>query len=173
MNVSSVNSNAEPFILRAPRAGDYGWVVQKHGELYFKEYNWNEEFEGLVAGIIADFIKNFDQERERCWIAEKDGKNVGAVFLVKQTEKVAKLRLLIVDPETRGLGIGQKLVHQCTEFARQKGYKKITLWTNSVLSAARRIYEKEGYKLIKEESHHSFGHDLISQTWELDLNWKM
>lgn len=157
------------YILRQPRAGDYGWVVQMHGELYAREYDWNEEFEGLCAGIVADFIKNFDAQKERCWIAEIDGERVGSVFLVKQSETVAKLRLLLVDPKARGLGLGKRLVDECTRFAKQAGYKKITLWTNSVLIAARNIYIQAGYKLVKEEPHHSFGHDLISQTWELEL----
>lgn len=157
------------FILRNPNAGDFGWVVQKNGEVYAEEYNWDEEYEGLVAGIVADFIKNFDAKRERCWIAEKDGANIGAVFLVKKDETTANLRLLIVDPKARGLGIGKRLVEECTRFAKKAGYKKITLWTNNVLLAARHIYEKEGYKVVKEESHHSFGHDLVGETWELEL----
>jgi DNA-binding MarR family transcriptional regulator/GNAT superfamily N-acetyltransferase len=157
------------FILRNPSAGDFGWVVQKNGEVYAEEYNWDEEYEGLVAEIVADFIKNFDPKRERCWIAEKDGANIGAVFLVKKDETTAKLRLLIVDPKARGLGVGKRLVEECTRFAKKAGYKKITLWTNSVLSAARHIYEKEGYKVVKTEPHHSFGKDLVGETWELDL----
>jgi len=157
------------FILRPPHAGDYGWMVQKNGEIYSREYAWNEEYEGLVARIVAEFIQKFDPKWERCWIAEKDGENIGAVFIVKVNKDVAKLRLLIVDPKARGLGVGKKLVNECTRFARSKGYKKITLWTNSVLTAARHIYEKEGYKLVKEEPHNSFGHDLIGETWELEL----
>lgn len=157
------------FILRNPSAGDFGWVVQKNGEVYAEEYNWDEEYEGLVAGIVADFIKNFDAKRERCWIAEKDGANIGAVFLVKKDETTAKLRLLIVDPKARGLGVGKRLVEECTRFAKKAGYKKITLWTNSVLTAARHIYEKEGYKIVKAEPHHSFGKDLVGETWELEL----
>lgn len=157
------------FILRPPNAGDFGWVVQKNGEIYAEEYNWNEEYEGLVAGIVADFIKNFDPKRERCWIAEKDGQNIGAVFLVKKDETTAKLRLLIVDREARGLGVGGRLVEECTRFARRAGYQKITLWTNSILSAARHLYTKEGYKIVETESHHIFGHDLTSETWELEL----
>jgi GNAT superfamily N-acetyltransferase len=167
-NSENKNQN-NAFILRQPRAGDYGWVVMKHGELYAREYNWNEEFEGLCAGIVADFIKNFDAQKERCWIAEMNGENIGSVFLVKQSDTVAKLRLLLIDPKARGLGIGKRLVDECTRFAKQAGYKKITLWTNSVLIAARNIYIQAGYKLVKEEYHHSFGHDLISQTWELEL----
>jgi DNA-binding MarR family transcriptional regulator/N-acetylglutamate synthase-like GNAT family acetyltransferase len=158
------------FILRNPEAGDYGWVVQKNGEIYAEEYRWDEKYEGLVAEIVAEFIRNFDPKRERCWIAEKDGVNRGAVFLVKKDETTAKLRLLIVDPEARGLGIGQRLVEECTRFARKAGYRKITLWTNSILSAARRIYEKEGYKMVEAKAHHSFGQALVGETWELDLN---
>ena len=167
--LSENKTEDKSFILRNPNAGDFGWVVQKNGEIYAEEYNWDEEYEGLVAEIVADFIKNFDAKRERCWIAEKDGENIGAVFLVRKDDETAKLRLLIVDPRARGLGIGRRLVEECTRFAKKVGYKKITLWTNSVLSAARHIYEKEGYKVVKSESHHSFGKDLIGETWELDL----
>jgi DNA-binding MarR family transcriptional regulator/GNAT superfamily N-acetyltransferase len=157
------------YLLRPPQAGDMGWVVQSNGSLYAQEYGWDETYEALVAQIVADFVKNYDARKERCWIAEKDGQNVGSVFLVKESDHVAKLRLLIVDPRARGLGIGKKLVDECTRFARQAGYQKITLWTNSVLAAARKIYSRAGYKLVKEEKHHSFGHDLVGETWELDL----
>lgn len=157
------------YILRLPQAGDMGWVVQSNGALYAQEYGWDEHYEALVANIVADFVKNFDAQKERCWIAEKDGENVGAVFLVKKSKTVAKLRLLIVDPKARGLGIGKRLVDECSRFARQAGYKKITLWTNSVLVAARSIYQKAGYELVKTETHHSFGQDLVGETWELNL----
>jgi len=157
------------YILRTPQPGDYGWVIQSNGSLYAQEYGWDENYEALVAQIVAEFVKNYDSKKERCWIAEKDGENVGSVFLVKDSATIAKLRLLIVDPKARGLGIGKRLVDECTRFARQVGYKKITLWTNSVLLAARSIYQKAGYQLVKSEKHHSFGHDLVGETWELEL----
>ncbi len=159
-----------PYILRPHQAGDMGWVVHRHGALYAQEYGWDEQFEALVAEIVAKFIKHYDPKRERCWIAEKDGEIVGSVFLVKKSAAVAKLRLLLVEPKSRGLGIGSRLVDECARFARQTGYQKIVLWTNSVLVAARHIYEKAGFRLVEEEAHHSFGHDLVGETWELVLS---
>jgi DNA-binding MarR family transcriptional regulator/N-acetylglutamate synthase-like GNAT family acetyltransferase len=157
------------YVLRGPRSGDYGWVVQRHGALYAEEYGWNEEFEGLVAGIVGKFVEHLDPKRERCWIAERDGENVGCVFAVKHTATVAKLRLLLVEPKARGLGIGKRLVDECITFSRAAAYKKLRLWTNSVLRAARHIYEDAGFELIAEDSHHSFGKDLVGETWELKL----
>ena len=155
--------------LRTHRPGDMGWVVQQHGLLYAREYSWDISFEALCAEITAQFLKDFDPARERCWIAEIDGQQVGSVFLVKHTNEVAKIRLLLIDPAGRGLGLGKRLVGECIAFARSCGYRKITLWTQSMLHAARGIYQNAGFVHVATEPHHSFGHDLIGETWELVL----
>lgn len=161
----------KPYVLRPHRVGDMGWVVYREGVAYAEEYGWDQSFEGLVAEIVADFIKNFDATRERCWMAEVDGQSAGHVFLVQHPEErdTAKLRLLFIEKSARGLGLGHALVHECVEFARAVGYRRIVLWTQSMLGAAVRIYEKAGFRLVREEPHHSFGKDLVGQTWELDL----
>jgi GNAT superfamily N-acetyltransferase len=153
--------------LRDPEPGDLGWVVHRHGVLYAQEYGWNMEFEALVAGIVSEFVKNFDPVRERCWIAELDGHIVGSVFIVKQHDRAAKLRMLYVEPEARGHGIGRRLVDAALEFSRSVGYREVLLWTNPRLTAARRIYEATGFQMIEEHSESAFGVEFISQTWKL------
>jgi GNAT superfamily N-acetyltransferase len=152
-------------------AGDLGWVVQAHGEIYAAQFGWNAEFEALVARIVADYAADHDPAREAAWIAELDGRRVGCVFCVRaDDEATAKLRILLVDPSARGQTLGTRLVDTCLEFARDAGYERITLWTNDVLTAARRIYEAAGFTLTDEEPHHSFGHDLVGQTWDRRLD---
>jgi DNA-binding MarR family transcriptional regulator/GNAT superfamily N-acetyltransferase len=156
-------------VLREPRPGDMGWVVQSHGSLYASEYGFDSSFEGLVAEITAKFLGSFDASRERCWISEIDGVQVGSVFLVRHSDDVAKLRLLLVDPAGRGQRLGQRLVAECIAFAKACGYRKITLWTQSILVAARKIYQDAGFVLVATEPHRSFGQSLIGETWEREL----
>jgi len=158
------------YVLRPPRAGDLGWVVYRQGALYAEEWGYNEEFEALTARIVAEFVQHLRPSMERCWIAEKDGEIVGSVFLVRKSNTVAKLRLLLVEPSARGLGIGSRLIEECVRFARQAGYRKVTLWTQSELLAARRLYKKAGFTVTGKQSHDSFGRKgLVSETWDLVL----
>ena len=158
-------------LIRTHQMGDIGWAIERHGRLYSSEYGWNEEFEALVARLFARFASEHDETKERCWIAELDGRRVGCVFVVRNDEdpSAAQLRCLLVEPEGRGLGIGRRLVDECVTFARSARYRRMILWTNDVLLAARRIYEACGFSLVREERHHSFGHDLVGQFWALDL----
>jgi len=158
-----------PVVLRLPQPGDLGWVVHRHGALYAQEYGYDERFEALVAQIAAEFVQNFDRKRERCWIAEKDGEIVGSVMLVKKSPTVAKLRLLLVEPSARGLGLGRRLISECVNFARQAGYKKITLWTQSELHAARHLYKQAGFRLVETRKHRDFGNMSVAEIWDLSL----
>ena len=158
-----------PYLLRQHQPGDLGWIVHRQAILYAEEYGWDDSYEALAAEIVAQFLKNYDPKRERCWIAERDGERVGAVFVAKASEEIAKLRLLHVEREARGLGIGKRLVEECVRFSRQAGYQKMTLWTQSILHAARHLYKQAGFRIVREEQHHSFGKDLMAETWELDL----
>ena len=157
------------YTLRAPIPGDFGWVIKRHAELYRQEYGWKEPFEALCTQIVADCVNKNDHDRERCWIAEIDGENVGCVFLAKESATVARIRLLLVDPTARGLGLGTRLVDECSRFARRAGYKEITLWTHRVLASARHIYQKAGFKLVRSERHRNWGPPVVSEHWDLEL----
>jgi GNAT superfamily N-acetyltransferase len=162
-------AGAAAIMLRSPRAGDMGWVIERHGTLYAQEYGYSQRFEGLVAEIVAGFVRNFESKWERCWIAERDLEPVGSVFVVKRSETVAQLRLLLVEPAARGLGIGARLVNECLRFARHAGYSKMMLWTQSGLDAAHHIYENTGFQMIRRERHKEWGQDVTGETWERDL----
>lgn len=162
-------SNNESFLLRMPQAGDFGWVVQANSNLHAQEYGWNEQYEAVVAQTIADYLNNLDAKKDCCWIAEKNGENVGAVFLIKKSDTIAQLKLLFVEPKARGLGIGNRLIHECVRFARKAGFKKIVISTSNILSFARNLFEKEGFKIVKSEKEYNFEQELLQETWELKL----
>jgi DNA-binding MarR family transcriptional regulator/GNAT superfamily N-acetyltransferase len=165
----SIEDQRSDYILRDPRPGDFGWIVQRHAELYAQEYQWKEPFEGVCAQIVADFVSKYDPKHERCWIAEMNGENVGCVSVARDSAEVARIRLLLVDPKARGRGLGARLTDECITFARSAGYKKMTLWTHSVLTAARHIYKKAGFRLMRSENHHDWGPPVVSEHWDLEL----
>jgi DNA-binding MarR family transcriptional regulator/GNAT superfamily N-acetyltransferase len=167
--LSGTARSQQPYQLRDLMTGDIGWIAHRQAVLYAQEYGWDQTYEALVAEILSGFVKSYDKRRERAWIAERDGQMIGSVFLMKKNDEVAKLRLLYVEPAARGLGLGRRLVDECIRFARAKRYKTLTLWTNDCLESARKIYQAAGFKLVKEEPHHSFGKDLVGQTWDLAL----
>jgi DNA-binding MarR family transcriptional regulator/GNAT superfamily N-acetyltransferase len=156
-------------VLREPAPGDLGWVIHAHGAVYAREFGWDETFEGLVARIVVDYMNEHDPQRERAWIAELENEPVGCIFCVRGDGSAARLRLLLVEPDARGLGVGRRLVDECVRFARRTGYESLILWTNDVLVAARQIYEEAGFRLVRSEPHHSFGAELVGQDWLLDL----
>lgn len=169
MRTRGKNRAKDAYVLRQPESGDMGWIVHRHGVVYWQEYGWNQQFEGLVASIVAKFTQHHDSKRERCWIVEMDGEIVGSVFIIKRSEKVAQIRLMLVEKKARGLGIGARLVNRCIRFSRRAGYRKIVLLTESHQVAARHIYDRAGFHLVREEPQHSFGHNLIGEWWELTL----
>ena len=164
------SSAPRPFVIRSLLPGELGWVVHRHGVIYAQEFGWDESFEALVARVVGEYVDERDPKKENAWIVEVDGEPAGCVFCVRETDDVARLRLLLVDPCARGMGIGERLVTECIRFARRAGYKQVTLWTNDVLLSARRIYEAAGFRLVKEEPHYSFGLELVGQDWLLDLD---
>ncbi len=168
-SLSAKPASASPFVIRQNAPGDIGWIIHRHGALYAAEYGWDESFEALVAEIAGRFLQAHDASRERCWVAERDGEIVGSVFLVDAGQGIAKLRLLYVEPDARGLGLGRRLVEEALRFAERAGYLSVTLWTNDVLTAARRLYEAAGFRLVSSESHHSFGKELVGEIWRKDL----
>ena len=161
--------SAHDFLLRPPRPGDLGWVVARHAILYGEEYGWGGPFEGMCAQIVADFVKHHDPARERCWIAERGGENAGSILLVKDSDEVARIRLLLVEPSARGLGIGVALVDACVTFAREAGYRRLTLWTHQVLTSARAIYERKGFTLTESKPHNSWGVEVVGEIWDLEF----
>jgi DNA-binding MarR family transcriptional regulator/predicted GNAT family acetyltransferase len=167
--LGGAREDGEPYLLRPHRPGDIGWVVQRHGALYAQEYGYTDAFEAVVAHIAADFLDHFDPSRDRCWIAERGGDNVGSAFVVRKSKTVARLRMLIVDPKARGLGIGRRLVDECLRFAREAGYRSMTLWTHSQLTSARKIYRQAGFRLVHKAPTRAFGKDLVDETWDLSL----
>jgi Transcriptional regulators len=167
--LSGSGGTAGPYLLRDLAPGDVGWIVHRQAVLYTREYDWDQTYEALVAEILSAFVRSYDKNRERSWIAERDGQVIGSVFLMKKSAEVAQLRLLYVEPAARGLGLGGRLVDECIQFARKKGYRKLTLWTNDCLVSARKIYQAAGFKLVNQTAHRSFGKDLVGQTWDLDL----
>ncbi len=169
VQATATRSIAHELVLRESQPGDMGWVVEQHGAIYAREYGWNAEFEALVADIVARYLRKRQPRWERCWIAELGGQRVGSVFVMRKSKTVAQLRMLILRPEARGLGLGTRLTDECIAFARAQGYRKMVLWTNSCLLAARALYAGKGFVLTRSEPYHGFGHDLVGETWELTL----